>query len=130
LRADRDAGVTSLELVCETCGSRVVDPPTTPNDRPVLVCCKASWRKRKPVAPLRRFANGFAVEHAAEAVPGKAAAQTPLDRSPPQEPRASVCDQLCGRFLPTGSGNHRGVSAVAIIIVGTIALAIVSPPSR
>jgi hypothetical protein len=36
-----------LELVCETCGSRIADPPTIPNDRPVLVCCKASLAKAK-----------------------------------------------------------------------------------
>jgi len=39
--------VMRLELVCETCGSRIVDPPTIPNDRPVLVCCKASLAKAK-----------------------------------------------------------------------------------
>ena len=34
-----------LELVCETCGRRIVDPPTIPHKRPVLVCCKASLAK-------------------------------------------------------------------------------------
>ena len=39
-----------LELVCETCGSRIADPPTIPNDRPVLVCCKATLAKAKAIA--------------------------------------------------------------------------------
>jgi hypothetical protein len=26
--------MTRLEVVCETCGSRIADPPTVPNDRP------------------------------------------------------------------------------------------------
>ncbi len=44
LEGDR---VMRLELTCETCGSQIADPPTIPNDRPVLVCCKASLAKAK-----------------------------------------------------------------------------------
>jgi hypothetical protein len=47
LQASKRDRVMRLELVCETCGSRIVDPPTIPNDRPVLVCCKASLAKAK-----------------------------------------------------------------------------------
>ena len=45
--------VMRLELVCETCGSRIADPPTIPNDRPVLVCCKATLAKAKAIVAPR-----------------------------------------------------------------------------
>ena len=39
--------MTRLELTCETCGSRIADPPEVDRDRPVSVCCKASLAKAK-----------------------------------------------------------------------------------
>ncbi|HEU4448516.1 MAG TPA: hypothetical protein VFR63_00875 [Gaiellaceae bacterium] len=39
--------MTRLELTCETCGSRIAEPPAVDTERPVKVCCKASLARAK-----------------------------------------------------------------------------------